>query len=140
MTDRVIAAVKGFFSSLFDFSFREFITDKVVKVLYACAALYILVYCLSMFFGSIKQGAGPAFFSFFYSIVTGIILMMLARAFLEIVIVIFRIAENTEVIAGRTPRVTPFEEGVVITVEPTLSSSAGSQPEPTPEPSDTSSE
>lgn len=106
--DKAFTTVREFFVSLFDFSFREFLTDKVIRVLYVFAALYIAIDCIIILFASFKLGAGQAFLTFFYAVLRFIILMMLARAFLEIVIVLFRIAENTEVLAGRVPRTTPL--------------------------------
>lgn len=100
--DKPADAVKKFFSSLFDFSFKEFITDRIIKVLYALAAIYILVFCLGKFFGSFKYGAGQAFVTLISSIVIFFVLLMVARAFLEIVIILFRISENVEKLAANT--------------------------------------
>ena len=115
--DKAFKTVKEFLASLFDISFKEFITDKVIKILYVFAGIFIAITCMIMFIGSFKQGAGHAFLMFFYSIFSFVVLMMLARAFLEIVIVLFRIAENTEILAGRTPRTAPMDDSVVITLD-----------------------
>lgn len=130
--DKAFTSAKEFFVSLFDFSFKEFLTDKVIKILYVFAAIFIAINCLIVFFASFKLGAGQAFLTFFYAVFRFIILMMLARAFLEIVIVLFRIAENTEVLAGRTPRTAPLDDGTVITLEAEPAASVITMPDSEP--------
>lgn len=102
--------VKIFLSSLFDFSFKEFITHKVVKVLYALAALYIFTRSLIMFFGSFQHGAGSAFITLISAIVQFVVLLMLTRAFLELVMVIFRISDNIDAIVGSKQCAAPFAD------------------------------
>ncbi|MHB1457929.1 MAG: DUF4282 domain-containing protein [Armatimonadota bacterium] len=138
--DNAFTSVKEFFVSLFDFSFKEFLTDKVIKILYVFAAIYIAINCVIILVASFKLGAGQAFLTFFYVILRFVILMMLARAFLEIVIMLFRIAENTEVLAGRIPRTTPMDDGVVVVVESKPAASVITMPDSEPCTSDTQPE
>ncbi|MFP4687400.1 MAG: DUF4282 domain-containing protein, partial [bacterium] len=46
----------GFLASLFDFSFSNFITSKLVKIIYALALLVICVSGVGIFFGGLSQG------------------------------------------------------------------------------------
>jgi uncharacterized membrane protein len=93
---------KGFFASLFDYSFSSFITSKIVKVLYVLTtiivALWTLVLILLGFRASSGAGVlmlvvgGPLFF---------VITMIYTRVVLELLIVIFRISENVREINER---------------------------------------
>lgn len=93
---------KGFFGRLFDLSFNEFITTSIIKVLYiiaiigsAIGALFILGGLFATkTFGGILMGLVLAPIVF-------ILYVILARVWLEVLIVLFRIAENTAKIAGK---------------------------------------
>jgi hypothetical protein len=93
---------KGFFGSLFDYSFSSFITPKIIKVLYVLTtivvALWTLVLILSAFRASSTLGVlalfigGPLFF---------VISMIYVRVGLELLIAFFRIHEDVQEINGR---------------------------------------
>lgn len=94
-------ANKGFFGSLFDFSFENFVFPKIIRFLYAIACIMVvllylagIVYGFQMdtTYGLIALIAGP-FVMLLY--------LIMIRAWMEIAIVLFRIYENTGVIAGR---------------------------------------
>ncbi|MCX8053074.1 MAG: DUF4282 domain-containing protein [Armatimonadetes bacterium] len=94
---------KGFFSRLFDFSFSEFITMSIVKVLYvlaviasAVAALFTLVGGLMMLGSEVAQGL----LMIILSPIVFILYVICARIWLELIIIIFRIEENTAKMAG----------------------------------------
>jgi hypothetical protein len=88
---------KGFFSSLFDYSFSSFVTPGLIKALYVLAtvliSLWTLLLVLAAFNVSSGAGAvmlligGPLFF---------LLSMIYARVFLELVIVFFRINGNVK--------------------------------------------
>ena len=92
---------KGFFGRLFDLSFNEFITTKIITVLYVCAMVGAGVWGLKILFGGFATRS-------FGGILAGLVLApiaflvgtILARIWLETLIVLFRIAENTAKIAG----------------------------------------
>ena len=92
---------KGFFGSLFDFSFENFVFPKIVRVLYV---IIVVLVCIGYLVGVVyafrmgsMQGVG--------AIVLGPIVLLLyltmIRASMEIAIVLFRIYENTNVIARK---------------------------------------
>jgi hypothetical protein len=93
---------KGFFESLFDFSFTAFITSKIIKFLYglsiagaALVSLFIIVlgFNISTTTGVLALIIGaPLFF---------LLCVIYARVLLEIVIVIFRISEHAAEIAQK---------------------------------------
>ena len=91
---------RGFFESLFDFTFTHFITSKIIKFLYglsiAIAALVTLFFIISAFAKSFWMGSlmlligGPIFF---------LLSVIYSRITLEIIIVIFRISDYAAEIA-----------------------------------------
>ena len=93
---------KGFFGRLFDLSFNEFITTKIIKVLYIIAMIASAFGGLAVMFGMF---ATKSFFGFVGGLIAGPVLFLvyviLARVWMEVVIVLFRIAENTAKIADR---------------------------------------
>ncbi len=93
---------KGFFGRLFDLSFNEFITTKIIKVLFVIAII-------GSAFGGIAVMVGLFASKSVAGIVGGLIVgpavfllyVIIARVWMEILIVLFRISENTAKIANR---------------------------------------
>ena len=104
--------IKEFITSLFDFSFREFITIKILKFIYILGIFInglIALFWICVGF-SVSVGWGivtllilsPAIF---------LILTIFTRVWIEIMIIAFRIAENTKIIAENIERISIKEEG-----------------------------
>jgi hypothetical protein len=100
-----VAESKGFFGSLFDFSFRSLVTTKIIKVLYVLilvlAVVSALVYTIIAF--KVSPGFG------FLTLVIGdplfiIIVMAFWRLVLEAFIVVFRISEDIRAMRERGDR------------------------------------
>ncbi len=101
---------KGFFRSLFDLSFTSFVTASVVKFIYMISLIFVVLYVLStvgwLSFLSYAFIAGISE-SEAIGVVVGVLLFLVllpillliavtyVRVLLEIVIVLFRISENT---------------------------------------------
>jgi hypothetical protein len=92
---------KGFLSMLFDFSFKDFITVKIIKVLYGIfmvvaglAALSLIVtgFMASVVIGIIYLLLSPLVF---------LLYVIMARMWLEIVMVMFKINDNVEKISKK---------------------------------------
>lgn len=123
---------KGILAALFDFSFENFITSKLISLLYGLAmvvgALISLGIGLSGFSDSFIKGIGTIVVAvlFFF------IYVMYSRVVLEIMVVIFRIAENT----GELVRLEKKSAGnTTATPNPTMRASAPTPPSsPTPPP------
>ena len=91
---------RGFFGSLFDFSFNSFVTSKIIGVLYVISvvllALFSILWIVAAFNQSAVFGAvtllilAPLFF---------LLSVIYIRVLLELAIVLFRILENTTEIA-----------------------------------------
>ena len=92
---------KGFLGALFDFSFSEFITIKLIQVLFIIgiifSAIVALIFIVSGF--NISSGAGILFL--ILSPIIFVLYVILIRIWLEIIIVIFKIAENTKKLAEK---------------------------------------
>jgi hypothetical protein len=83
---------KGFFSSLFDYSFSSFVTPKIIRVLYVLLTIAVSLWTLTLLVLAFNASAGlgilflliggPIFF---------VLAMIYARVVLELVIVFFRI-------------------------------------------------
>jgi ABC-type phosphate transport system permease subunit len=97
---------KQFFASLCDLSFHTFVTPKIIQILYVISvgvvALASLAFLASGFQPSYSFAGseGPNAGSILGHIVGALILfglgVLAARIYLEIMIAVFRIAENTE--------------------------------------------
>jgi hypothetical protein len=90
---------KGFWAKFFDLSFGEFVTPSVIKVLFI---LFMVLIGLS-FLGGVINGFlwSPILgvFALIGGLIGAFIALILARVFLEIVIVFFHIHDNTREIA-----------------------------------------
>jgi len=86
---------KGFFGGLFDLSFSEFITTRIIKVLFVLAIVLSGCGALGILFSGLARGVGTGVLSLVLAPVAFILYVLGARIWLEIIIVLFRIAENT---------------------------------------------
>jgi hypothetical protein len=96
--------IKSFFAVLLDFSFKEYVTTKVLKVLYGLSIAASVIVSLGL---ALAMSAQSSFFGKFLSVIIvapilAVVLIVLSRTYLEVIMAIFRIAENTDRITGRT--------------------------------------
>ena len=94
---------KGFFKALFDLSFEDFIAIKIIKFLYILAMIGNGLLCLIMIGSQFIGPKGPNWLgviaALIFSPVIFIVATIVARIYMEILIVVFKIAEYTEEIA-----------------------------------------
>ncbi len=88
-------AQKGFFGGLFDLSFSEFVTTRVIKVLFVILIILSAIGALALLIGGIAKGGPGAFLAIIVAPIAFILYVLGARIWLEVIIVLFRIAENT---------------------------------------------
>jgi hypothetical protein len=93
--------VKGFFASLFDFSFTSFVTTKLIKFLYVLGILLAALGGLFLIITAFSQGVLPGLGALIIAPLFLLLGIMYLRVILEVLIVIFRISENTAEIARR---------------------------------------
>jgi hypothetical protein len=92
----------GFFGTLFDFSFSEFLTPKVIKVLYAIGLLLAAIGALVFIVAGFHRGAGVGIIFLVISPVVFVLYALAVRIYLEIMLVLFRIAGRVDEIASRS--------------------------------------
>jgi len=99
----------AFVAGLFDFTFTNFVTTKVIKVLYGIWLLGVVGLILFGLYSSVYQ----MFFAYRSDIISGLLALILTpiaaglylilgRVYFEIIIVLFRIAENLMEINRKT--------------------------------------
>lgn len=117
---------KGFFRSLFDLSFRHFVTGRVVSFLYVVSLIFVSanalfsagyfsvllgVFLTTVYSQALGWVAGIAMFLLLAPILL-FVSVVYVRVLLEIVIVLFRIAENTAALVDRAaPDTQPADVG-----------------------------
>ena len=89
------------FSSLFDLSFSRFITLGIVKVLYVLVLILIAIGWLIGVISGFSQGAGAGIVGLVVVSIVALIQVIFARVWLELIVVIFRIGENTSALAAK---------------------------------------
>ena len=94
---------KGFFGSLFDFSFTSFVTPKIIKVLYVVYTIWVVVWAL--FFLRLGFRYGGAAGGFATLIIVDPIFLVLSlglyRVVLELFMVVHRMHEDLRAIRER---------------------------------------
>lgn len=95
------AQARGFLATLFDFSFSSYVTPKLIRAIYVfvvvVSALAALVFVLGAFATNVFLGLvtlvilAPLLFLFY---------VVVYRVFLEVVMAVFTIAENTTRLVG----------------------------------------
>lgn len=89
---------KGLVASLFDFEFKTFVTMRFLRIIYAVLLVAIVLFGLGFLAAALDSGS-----------VVGLIIaplmtfiqIVLLRVSVEMVVLFFRIAENTSIMAGR---------------------------------------
>lgn len=94
---------KGFFGSLFDYSFGSYITPKIIKVLYVLATVLVALWTLALVLIAFNVSSG---FGVFTLLILGpfyfVVAMIYARVFLELLSAFFHIHDDVKEIKQRT--------------------------------------
>ena len=108
---------KGFLKALFDVSFSSFIVTRLIRLIYGLSIVFAAVTALFILIGGVLQGGGSALLAIIGAPVVFFIYVILARVWCEMIIVIFRIADNTgrlvEMKQSDTPRDVENESDIV---------------------------
>ena len=86
---------KGLFAALFDLSFTEFVTTRVIKFLFLVGILFAALGTLALIVAGFTAGFFKGLFALIVSPLVFLLYSILARMWCELIIVVFRIAENT---------------------------------------------
>ena len=90
------------FSAIFDFSFTEFISIDLIRVLYVFAFIVAGLAMVGTILAGFSNGFGWGLGSIIIAPVIFFIIIFIARIGLEMLVVLFRIAENTRETAENT--------------------------------------
>ena len=104
---------KGFWASLFDFSFSYFITQQIVALIYGIGIvvgfLVMLVYMLGAVgvtvagsVAGVRQAGGVGILMVILAPLGFFLYVVVLRLYLELIVVLFRIAANTREVAVNT--------------------------------------
>ncbi len=97
------ASEPSFFSALFDFSFTDFVTNRIIKVLYILALVGLTIFSLIFLVTGVGRGGGSALVALIVAPLYFLFGLIYIRVLLE-VIILFRIGENTAVMAEAMQR------------------------------------
>src|SRR5437870_5772309 len=89
----------GYLAALFDFSFSSLITPKLISLFYVVAVGGMGIFTLFFIKSAFDKSSGLGLAALVLSPVVFLILMTLVRIYLEIVVVVFKIAEYAARIA-----------------------------------------
>jgi hypothetical protein len=87
-------------SALFDLSFTRFVTIGVVKIVYILGMVVLAILLLLMLIGAFSQGVGMGLLALIVLPIVGFLELLFLRIWLEIIVCMFRIAQNTTVMAN----------------------------------------
>ena len=90
----------GFLRALFDFSFSQFVTTRLVRLLYAIGVVLAVLFAVGAIIRGFSEGAGAGIAALIVAPLIFLLVVIIARVWLELVIVVFRIAEYLREMAG----------------------------------------
>ena len=86
---------KGFFGSLFDFSFESFVFPKVISFIYGIIVVLLAIGYLVLIVFAFGQGSTAGVGAIILGPIVLILYLIMIRAWMEVAIVMFRIYDNT---------------------------------------------
>jgi len=100
---------KGFFESLFDFSFKDFITPRIVSILYGLSIAGVGLAVLVSIINGFRWGAGAGLTALIVGAIMFFLGVIYVRVVLEVMVILFHIAGHVGDIAeqGRGPQQPP---------------------------------
>jgi Domain of unknown function (DUF4282) len=88
-------STSGFFSSLFDTSFKSFVTPKIVRVVFIIGLVVAALYGLGIFIALASRGGGGVVLGLILGPIVFLVMTIGLRVYLEVVMLLFRIEANT---------------------------------------------
>ncbi len=88
--------MQNFFEALFDFSFSEFVTTKIIKVIYGLGVAIAAIAAIGLIVNGFQSSFLLGILALIVSPIVFIIYTILIRVWLEVVIVLFRILEEVK--------------------------------------------
>ena len=101
---------KGFVASLFDLSFTEFVTMRVIKALYVLLIILSAIVSVMVLINCIVAGPTMAVLGIIcLAPLTFFLYVLMARIWVEVIIVLFRIAENMGLLGEQCEKDAPSD-------------------------------
>ncbi len=91
---------KSVYAGLSDFSFQDLVTPQLLKPLYAIALLAGGISVVIVVFQGLQQSPAQGLLALVFGLIGLVVWIMYIRMVLEVVVVLFRIADNTRRMAG----------------------------------------
>lgn len=92
----------GFFARLFDFSFETFITPTIIKALFILYLVVVALMTLGMVVVAFTQSVVVGLLALIIGVpIFGFIYILMGRVWLELVVIFFRIHENTDALVAQ---------------------------------------
>ncbi len=95
----------GGLGAIFDLSFSNFVTTSIVRIVYIIGLVMIGLAWIVMVIRGFAAGAAQGLITIIIATIVMALWILFLRIWLELIIVIFRIAENTAIIAHSTGNV-----------------------------------
>jgi hypothetical protein len=100
--------------ALFDLSFTRFLTIGVVRIIYILGILLLVLGWLVAVIGGFVNGFGTGLLALIFATIVILLELLFLRVWLELIVVLFRIGENTSAMA-RGMGVSPPTGGFPVT-------------------------
>ena len=98
---------KGFFAGLFDFGFTSFITLKFLRLIYTVLVIVLVLGGVLLLFAGLSQGGASAALSLIGVPLLVLVYLVFARVGMETIALLFRIGENTSIMAAAAQGTVP---------------------------------
>jgi hypothetical protein len=101
VTDEVKAQAQGFVGSILDFSFESFVTPKIIKLVYFIMLAGVALAAFAFLVGNILRGGLGAIIGLIGAPIVLVLGAVLARVYVEIVMLAFKILETLQRIESK---------------------------------------
>lgn len=92
---RTVVNAKTGVRLLFDLSFSEFVTTRIIKLLFLIGIGFAAIGAIALIVAGFAAGVGWGLLSLLLSPLVFLLYVLFARIWCELIIVLFRVAENT---------------------------------------------
>ncbi len=86
---------RSFLSSLFDVSFSQFIITSLIKVLFILGIIVSVIYAVALIAGGFSNSVSTGILALIFSPIAFLLMVIVIRVWLELILIVFRIEENT---------------------------------------------
>jgi uncharacterized membrane protein len=85
----------GFVASLLDRSFSQFITPKLIRILFVLGIIASVIYPIIFIVSSFRSSVAAGILMLILSPLFFLLMVIILRVYLELIMIMFRIEENT---------------------------------------------